>query len=413
MIPAHARIARKTLPTTLLATLMAAGFVALSPPMAKAQESSPPAKAGRAEARGAPSGLWLTTPYPAFDAQPGNDIAVDLALANAGMPPQRVELGVEGLPDGWTWHIEGGGRDVEAAIAPADKTVDLSLRLTPPDDAKTGTYDFKVTGKTGAKTLDLPLELTLAETEPGKLTMEPDLPALKGTVRSSFDFQVSISNEGQKDAVVNLLSKAPSGFEVSFKERYGKQELTSLPIDAGKSKDVTVSVEPPDGAEAGQYPVRIAASGGDLSAESKLVLDITGRPNLALSGPGGRLSGSATAGEERTFNFHLENTGTAPARKVALSANPPQGWKVAFSPETIDEIPPGETSDVAVAMTPSSKAIAGDYMVSVRANGDGASDSANLRVTVETSTLWGAAGLGVIAAAVLVLGFAVSRYGRR
>jgi uncharacterized membrane protein len=35
------------------------------------------------------------------------------------------------------------------------------------------------------------------------------------------------------------------------------------------------------------------------------------------------------------------------------------------------------------------------------------------RTTVRTSTIWGVAGLGVIAAAVLVLGGAVMRYGRR
>ncbi len=64
-------------------------------------------------------------------------------------------------------------------------------------------------------------------------------------------------------------------------------------------------------------------------------------------------------------------------------------------------------------MTPSDKAIAGDYVVSVRANGDGASDSASFRVTVLTSTMWGIAGLGIIGAAVVVLAFAVTRYGRR
>ncbi|MCA9906964.1 MAG: hypothetical protein KC547_24080, partial [Anaerolineae bacterium] len=69
--------------------------------------------------------------------------------------------------------------------------------------------------------------------------------------------------------------------------------------------------------------------------------------------------------------------------------------------------------DVAATMTPSDKAIAGDYVVTVRANGDGASDNAAFRITVLTSTLWGVAGLGVIGAAVIVLAVAVTRYGRR
>ena len=82
-------------------------------------------------------------------------------------------------------------------------------------------------------------------------------------------------------------------------------------------------------------------------------------------------------------------------------------------PKTIEEIAPGDTVPVDIDITPSDKAIAGDYVMNVSASGDGASDSASFRVTVLTSTLWGIAGLLVIAAAVLVLAGAVTRYGRR
>jgi uncharacterized membrane protein len=76
-------------------------------------------------------------------------------------------------------------------------------------------------------------------------------------------------------------------------------------------------------------------------------------------------------------------------------------------------LPPNGTSEVAVKITPSERAIAGDYMVTVRAAGGNASESAQFRVTVNTSTVWGVAGLGVIALAALILGMAVLRYGRR
>jgi uncharacterized membrane protein len=41
------------------------------------------------------------------------------------------------------------------------------------------------------------------------------------------------------------------------------------------------------------------------------------------------------------------------------------------------------------------------------------SESSQFRVTVRTSTMWGIGGLGVIGAAVIVLGLAITRYGRR
>jgi uncharacterized membrane protein len=43
----------------------------------------------------------------------------------------------------------------------------------------------------------------------------------------------------------------------------------------------------------------------------------------------------------------------------------------------------------------------------------GLSESANFRITVLTSTLWGAVGIAIIAIALLVVVFAVARFGRR
>jgi uncharacterized repeat protein (TIGR01451 family) len=394
-------------PTTYVATAVLAIGLASTAHQAYAQTAA----AGAASQ--APTGLWLTTPYPEFLAQIGKDVSVPLSLANRGLPPQRIELGVDGLPDGWKWEIDGGGKPVTAAIAGSDGTIGLTLKLTPPASDASRSLNFAVSGKSGAEALKLPMVVTLAKTEPAKLTLEPKLPALRGTAKSAFDFQVDIKNDGQEDSTVNLLSKAPPGFQVTFKQGYGSQELTSLPLKAGESKTLSVGVQPPDNAQAGQYPVAVAASGGNASADTKLLLDITGRPSVSLSGPQDRLSGDATAGQERTFTFTLSNTGSAPARDLKLSASPPSGWKVTFNPEKVDQIAPGETSNVGVSMTPSTQAIAGDYMVAVRANGEGASDSANFRVTVRTSTLWGVTGLGVIGASALMLAFAVTRYGRR
>ena len=101
------------------------------------------------------------------------------------------------------------------------------------------------------------------------------------------------------------------------------------------------------------------------------------------------------------------------AEAVKVDATAPSGWKVNFDPKDVAVLAPGADQQLAVSITPAEKAIAGDYVVSVRAGGEGGSASADFRVTVLTSTLWGIAGLGVIGAAVIVLAVAVTRYGRR
>lgn len=377
-----------------------------------AQDAPPPTAPAVAMAEPL-TGLWLTTDYPAMTVQVGKDVRLDITLANKNLPPQRVALSVDGLPAGWTYEIDGGGKVVAAAIVEPDQNKALTLKLTPPKDVKAGTYDFTVTGKSGAEDLRLPVNLVLSAAAAASVKVEPKLPALRGTPRSAFDFDVTVTNDGPTDETFNLLAKGPDGFETTFKEQYGSQELTSIPIKAGENKALKVSVKPPKTIEAGQYEVDVGAASGSLTGQTALVLDITGQPEIALAGPDGRLSGDATAGQERTFKFTVSNAGTAPTKNVKFSASSPQGWKVTFDPEAIDAVAPGADVPVSVNMTPSDKAIAGDYVVTVRTNADGASDSASFRVTVLTSTMWGVAGLGIIGAAVVVLAFAVTRYGRR
>ena len=359
-------------------------------------------------------GLWLTTAYPAISEPTGTDsIELPLSLSNKGLPPQRVDLSVTGLPAGWASEIDGGGHTVTAATANTDADQSLTLKLTPAKDAKTGTYQFQVGGKAEAQTLSLPITLVLAEAKAAQVEVNPKLPALRGSPTSAFDFDVDITNDGTTDQTFNLLSNAPAGFDVSFTEQYGTQELTSAPIKAGATSTFKVSVKPPHDVAAGQYTIGIAAATPDVQGQSQLLLDITGQPDLSLSAPDGRLSGDATAGQERTFKLTLHNGGSAPAQNVKLSADPPNDWKVEFDPAQVDAVPPGQDVDVSVNITPPTNAIAGDYMVAANANADGNSATVNYRVTVLTSTLWGIAGLGIIAAAVIVLAAAVTRYGRR
>ena len=109
----------------------------------------------------------------------------------------------------------------------------------------------------------------------------------------------------------------------------------------------------------------------------------------------------------------VRNTGTAPARGISMNATPPSGWTVTFEPKDLPDIAPNEDAKVNAIVTPGGKAVAGDYVVSMRASGDGISESANYRVAVTTSTLFGLYGLGFIAVALLVLFGAVGRFGRR
>jgi uncharacterized membrane protein len=358
-------------------------------------------------------GLYLLTDYPAVTVQPGTTSTVSLHLRNYELAPERLKLSVAGVPAGWTATLLGGGQPVEAAMPATNDSVSLDLRLDVPKDAKIGTQTLTVNADGTNTHVSLPVVVSLAKELPAKLTLSPQLPELRGSTRSTFEYTMTIKNDSGKKLLVSLAADAPRNFDTSFTEAYGSQQLTAIPVDAGKTKDVKLKVTPPDTVDAGHYPVTVHIGADDAKATAKVALDITGEPKLALAGRDGLLSARATAGKESLVPVTVTNTGTAPAENIELSSTAPNGWKVTFDPKTIDRIAPNQNKEVQARITPSDKAIAGDYVTTFNASTRGANGSANFRITVTTATMWGIAGVGIIGAALLIMVGAVARFGRR
>jgi uncharacterized membrane protein len=358
-------------------------------------------------------GIWVSTPFPAFNIPAGEPVTLDLNVHNSGLPPQQVALRVERVPDGWSAAFLGEGKRVQSVfVAPGDKAA-VKLRLQPAGKASGGTQRFEVVAAGADARFRLPIELTVGQSLPPRLSLRSELPELRGSPSSEFDFKVAVRNDGGEDATVRVDVGVPNGFRAKVTEQYGSQEITSLPIKVGEEKTLSVKVTPSSGAKQDKYPVMVRASSEKARAQIELVAEVSGEPKLELTGREERVSASATAGEESPIELVIANRGSAPAQDVKLEANAPSGWKVSFQPERLELIAPNETKTATALVTPSAKAIAGDYMVNVRALTGGGNESSEFRVTVRTSTLWGVVGILIIAAAVVVLVAAMLRYGRR
>jgi uncharacterized membrane protein len=358
-------------------------------------------------------GLYLLTDYPALSVEPGATSTVSLKLHNYSLAPERLTLSVTGVPDGWSATLLGGGQPVAAAMPATDESVSLDLRLDVPKEAQIGTRTLTITAQGAGTQVSLPVNVTLAKELPAKLSVQPQLPELRGSSASSFEYTLAVKNDSGKKLLVSLAADAPRNFDTSFTEAYGAQQLTAVPIDAGKSKDVKLKVKPPSTVDAGHYPVEIKVAAEGANATTDVALDITGEPKLSLAGVDGLLSANANAGTEASVPVVITNTGTAPAENIQLSANAPTGWKVSFEPKNIDRIPPNQHKQVQALIRPPAKAIAGDYVNTFTASANGENGTANFRVTVTTSTIWGVAGVGIIGAALLIMVGAVVRFGRR
>jgi uncharacterized membrane protein len=370
--------------------------------------------AGAADKPSGVTGLYLTTRYPALTVRAGETTTIDLSLRNFNLPPQQLALSVPQLASGWKATILGGGQPIESAIVAPDSEEKLQLRLEPPSGTGPGSYSFLVEAQGGGSTLKLPITVTIGQELPAKLKLTTNFPALRGTATTSFKFKVTVANDSGRDATINFSADAPKNFQVTFTEAYGTQQLTSIPIEAGKSKDIEAAVALPRDTPAGEYKLALHAKSEAASADLDLTITLIGQARLALAGEGGRLSGEAYAGQDSQLTVVAKNDGSERARDIELSATAPEGWKTSFDPKELPELDAGKSQSIKVTFTPASRAIAGDYQTTIRASSAGGqSESANFRITVLTSTVWGAVGIGVIAIALLVVVFAVARFGRR
>jgi len=385
-----------------IAAAAVAAVAALLVPAAKADDTPKDVK-----------GLYLMSDYPAVTLRPGETSSITLRLHNYDLAPERLDLSVSGVPSGWTATLMGGGQPVAAAMPATNASVSLELRLDVPKNAAEGTQTLTVAAAGASTKAELPIAVTLAKDLPAKLTLTPQLPELRGTSKSSFEYQLAIKNDSGKKLTVSLAAQAPQNFDASFTEQFGGQELNAVPVDAGQTKDVKLKIRPPNTAAAGSYKVVARVGAEDTAATADLTMDITGQPKLDITGREGLVSTRATAGQETSVPVVITNTGTAPADEVELSGSAPSGWKVTFDPKTVDHIAPNDAKEVQARITPTEKAIAGDYVTTIRASARGESASTTFRVTVTTSTMWGIAGVGIIGVALLVMVGAVARFGRR
>jgi uncharacterized membrane protein len=365
-----------------------------------------------AHAQEGTGGVSISTPYPNMVVGIGETVTMSMEVRASAS--QVVDLSVADMPAGWTSEFRGGGRVIGSVYVVEGAPSKVDLRVTTPAAAKAGSFKFTVAAQGQSGRSEFPVEFIVKEKAPARLTFETEFPTLRGGPDAAFNFSVNLKNEGDDDLSVSFLADAPKELAVTFKNA-GK-DITSLPTDvkAGSSVKIDIAATPLTSLEVGTYPFTITAQSETVTASTELTAEVVGQPQLSLTTPDGRLSGTAVINKSNQLKLVLRNAGNSPAAGVKLSVTAPSGWTVTLNPETVVEVPANQDVEVTADIKPAENAIAGDYVVTFRAQpNQSASKSAEFRITVQTSTLWGAVGIALIAVAVAIVGMAVTRFGRR
>jgi uncharacterized membrane protein len=352
----------------------------------------------------------ITTPFPSVSVQPGTSISLKIEVSAASS--ERVDLGLSGVPAGWQASLSGGGNEVQSVTAgPSPTELTLDVRL--PADAADGVTRLMIIGTVaGGGRSSIPVDLRVTKTAGGTVRLTSDFPSLRGTSTQKFTFSLQLANDTPQQLTFALTAQGPSGWEVTA-EPTGQAAAASVAVDARGTKALTVTATPPSDVTAGTYPLVVGAASGTQSAQLQLSVEVTGKVAMALVTPDQRLNTTATAGAAHDFAVVVENTGSAPLQAVALSGTGPTDWTVTFDPPSIEAVPAGRSTTATAHITPSADAIAGDYMVTLKATSGDTTSSIDIRVTVETPPIWGIVGLLLILGTLGGMVWVFRRYGRR
>ncbi len=371
----------------------------------------------RPTAADVPAGnVVLSTAYLSIEADQGRTLILPVYVKNQTEEWQEVELQVEGPPD-WEIGLKDRGYFIHKLLLEPGKSQSLDFEAKPPEKVEPKTYTFTVRayGNDGSLISELKLNVTLRKKEKVHkgLTFSTKYPKLRGQAGNTFSFKLDLKNDSDEDREVSLSADAPRGWEVVFKPAYESKQVSSIRMKSGATQGIDVDITPPQRTEAGEYTVTVRAEAGGDRAEVPLSVVIVGKRRIELATANEVLNTKATVDKETTLDLVVRNTGSAPLENIRFSASTPVDWKVTFDPKEIPELPVDKEQQVKAIIRPSPKALAGDYMVTLRATTPEASDSTDIRVTVETPTTWGWIAVGAIVVVLGGLGVLFARLSRR
>ena len=252
-----------------------------------------------------------------------------------------------------------------------------------------------------------------------KIEISPVYPKVDAIAGGDFVFEVEFMYVGEEDRAFELRTIAPKGWEAYMTPPYEKDKKISAirlkpAFSLGDKTRLVVSAPFWPLPEPGDYKITLEASSGELKATAELTAVITARYSLIIVPTTERYNTEAKSGKDNYFAIEVGNLGTAPIDNIKFSSTKPEGWTIEFFPEKIELLEAFDSQTMDVNIRPPADTIAGDYQITLRASGTQASTGEmTIRVTVESPTIWGWVGVGIIMLVIAGMVVIFMRFSRR
>jgi uncharacterized membrane protein len=261
------------------------------------------------------------------------------------------------------------------------------------------------------------------ESVPPTVSMSTEFPKIEAQATDTFSFAITLKYSSNNTIQFDLTTTAPTGWTSYVTPQYDSTRISSISGDAslfGTTKNIKLVAVPPSFPyeKPGDYTISLKAESGDTVG----TIDVTAKilPKAVLTAVPASDSGlyntRAKAGKDNIYSIKVTDTGTSDVQNVTFTASSkPDGWDVTFSPDKLDSLGVLTSQTVDVKIKPPSNTTSGDYMLTLQVSGKDVSNtiSMDIRVTVESSTIWGWVGVIIIVIVIAGLFVIFMRFGRR
>ena len=261
------------------------------------------------------------------------------------------------------------------------------------------------------------------ETNTNNIFITTDFPSIQGQATDTFSYNIAIHYTSEESQVFELNPSAPAGWTAYVTPQYDSTKISSITAEQAPfsgTKSVKLSAAPPvyPYATPGDYTIGLQVVSGSSKADISVTAKILPKGVLTAipANQSGLYNTHVKSGKNNVYTVTVANTGTSEVKNVTVSAaNKPDGWEITFTPEKIETLEVLDSKNIDVNIKPSSDTASGDYMMSLRVTGEGMTSSVNMdiRVIVQTSTVWGWVGVIIIVIVIAGLFTIFMRFGRR
>jgi len=271
-------------------------------------------------------------------------------------------------------------------------------------------------------------EVIVPDPDPELLEFDTVYPEIQAEQGSAYEFTFKVTydmgdepfglEEDATDKIFDIIVEYPEGWFAAATPAYQKEtEITAVKLKNATEENLRVVAVPLIDMDPGEFDIKVTIKSSieddplEGSVEFKAI--ITSTYQMDLKTKTGRLSTDVTSGKDNHYKLIIQNNGSASIENIALTSSAPDGWKITFDIDEIEVLEAGEDIEIDANISPADKAIAGDYIVNFSASNDNAEDDIELRITVETPTIWGILGIAIIVIVIVAVAFIFARLGRR